>query len=73
MRNTADKAKAIITSWDFLMVSAQKKKPIATTISGERLLNMDTVVMLKYFRDVWLMLSPATEIATLRARAPFAE
>jgi len=73
IRNTAVKARAIIPSCPFVIVSAQKKKPIATTISGERLLNMETVVMLKYFNDVWLMLSPTTEIATLRERAPLAE
>ena len=48
IRNTAVKARAIIISCPFVIVSAQKKKPIATTISGERLLNMETVVMLKY-------------------------
>lgn len=73
MRKTAVKAKAIIKSCGFVIVSAQKKKPIATTMSGDRLLKMETVVMLKYFSDVWLMLSPATEMATRKARSPLAE
>lgn len=40
-----------------------------TTVSGDKLLKIDTVVMLKNFKDVWLILNPTTEIPTLNARA----